>query len=44
MTSETSPFLGPTDNYIKKSKKRIKESDKIFKKRIKKIMKKLNRL
>ena len=44
MTPEIYSFLGPTNDYIKKSRKKIKESNKIFEKRIKKLMKKLNKL
>ena len=36
-------FLGPSQNEIKNFRKRIKENDKIFDKRIKKIMNKLNK-
>ena len=44
MKPESNPFLGPSVDYIKLSRKRIKESNKIFEKRIKKIMKKIKKL
>ena len=37
------PFLGPTLKEIKDFRKRIKKGNKIFEKRIKKIMNKLNK-
>ena len=37
------PFLGPTAKEIKEYRKKIKKSNKIFEKRIKKIMNKLNK-
>ena len=43
MNSRLIPFLGPTPKEIKGSLKRIKKSNKIFEKRIKKIMNKLNK-
>ena len=43
MEPKRNPFLGPSQDEIKNSRKKIKESNKIFEKRIKKIMNKLNK-
>ena len=43
MEPKRNPFLGPSRNEIENSRKKIKESNKIFEKRIKKIMNKLNK-
>jgi len=43
MKPKINPFLGPSIEYIKKTRKKIKEEDKNFDKKIKKIMNKLNK-
>lgn len=43
MKPKINPFLEPSTEYIRKSRERIKEGDKNFDKRIKKIMNKLNK-